>query len=140
MPVLFRGRFRSVAEISAFMKQAHGEASALGGEREGVVLRLARGFPLEDFADNVCKSVRYGRVQTENTGPGVGGRVGLRGVADERYTGRDSRVPRGGRRAHPPEACVRREQIHRISAGLVQSQGLVGAVNRPMSEALPARV
>ena len=60
VPVLFRGRFRSVAETSAFMKQAHGEASALGGEREGVVLRLARGFPLEDFADNVCKSVRYG--------------------------------------------------------------------------------
>ena len=65
VPVLFRGRFRSVAETSAFMKQAHGEASALGGEREGVVLRLARGFPLEDFADNVCKSVRYGHVQTD---------------------------------------------------------------------------
>ena len=103
VPVLFRGRFRSVAEISAFMKQAHGEASALGGEREGVVLRLARGFPLEDFADNVCKSVRYGHVQTDEHWTRNWRACRIAGVADERYTGRESRVPRGGRRAHPPE-------------------------------------
>ena len=65
VPVLFRGRFRSVAEISAFMKQAHGEPSALGSEREGVVMRLARGFPAAEFQDNVCKSVRAGHVQTD---------------------------------------------------------------------------
>ena len=65
VPVLFRGRFRSVAEISAFMKQAHGEPSTLGGEREGVVMRLARGFPAAEFQDNVCKSVRAGHVQTD---------------------------------------------------------------------------
>ena len=65
VPVLFRGRFRSVAEISAFMKQAHVEPSALGGDREGVVMRLARGFPAAEFQDNVCKSVRPGHVQSD---------------------------------------------------------------------------
>ena len=65
VPVLFRGRFRSVAEISAFMQRAHGQPSVLGGEREGVVLRLARGFSVADFQDNVCKSVRVGHVQTD---------------------------------------------------------------------------
>ena len=65
VPVLFRGRFRSVAEISAFMRQAHREPSALGGEREGVVMRLAHGFPAAQFPDNVCKSVRVGHVRTD---------------------------------------------------------------------------
>ena len=65
VPVLFRGYFRSVAEISAFVTRAHGEPSLLGGEREGVVLRLARGFPTAQFSDNVCKSVRAGHVQTD---------------------------------------------------------------------------
>ena len=69
VPVLFRGRFRSVAGIRAFLKQAHAEPSALGGERwsrEGVVLRLAQGFPAAGFRNNVCKSVRAGEhVQTD---------------------------------------------------------------------------
>ena len=65
VPVLFRGCFRSVAEIRAFMKHAHGEPSMLGGEREGVVLRLAREFPASEFQDNVCKSARFGHVQTD---------------------------------------------------------------------------
>ena len=47
------------------MKQAHGEPSVLGGEREGVVLRLAQGFSVADFQNNVCKSVRFGHVQTD---------------------------------------------------------------------------
>ena len=37
----------------------------LGGEREGVVLRLACGFPALEFPNNACKSVRPGHVQTE---------------------------------------------------------------------------
>ena len=65
VPVLFRGSFQSVAEIRAFVERAHGESSALGGAREGVVLRLARGFPASEFASNVCKSVRAGHVQTD---------------------------------------------------------------------------
>ena len=65
VPVLFKGCFRSVTDIRAFLDRAHGEPSALGGEREGVVLRLARGFPAAEFPDNVCKSVRVGHVQTD---------------------------------------------------------------------------
>ncbi len=65
VPVLFTGTFRSVAEIRAFLERAHGERSALGGEREGVVLRLARGFPASEFHEHVCKSVRAGHVQTD---------------------------------------------------------------------------
>ena len=65
VPVLFRGSFQSVGEIRAFVEQAHGEPSALGGEREGVVLRLERGFRSAEFARNVCKSVRAGHVQTD---------------------------------------------------------------------------
>ncbi len=65
VPVLFRGQFGSVEEIRAFLERAHSEPSALGGEREGVVLRLARGFPEREFPDNVCKSVRAGHVQTD---------------------------------------------------------------------------
>ena len=65
VPVLFRGRFRSVSEIRAFLECAHGEPSALGGAREGVVLRLAREFAASEFGNNVCKSVRVGHVQTD---------------------------------------------------------------------------
>ena len=65
VPVLFKGCFRSVSEVRAFVDRAHGERSALGGEREGVVLRLAREFPAAEFPDNVCKSVRVGHVQTD---------------------------------------------------------------------------
>ena len=65
VPVLFRGRFESTTAIRAFLERAHGERSALGGEREGVVLRLARGFPASEFGDAVCKSVRVGHVQSD---------------------------------------------------------------------------
>lgn len=65
VPVLFEGCFRSVAKIRAFFEHAHGQPSALGGTREGVVLRLARGFPEKEFRNNICKSVRTGHVQTD---------------------------------------------------------------------------
>lgn len=65
VPVLYRGFFRSIAELRAFVEHAHGEPSVLGGKREGVVLRLTRGFPEVEFSANVCKSVRIGHVQAE---------------------------------------------------------------------------
>ena len=65
VPVLCRGRFRSVQEIQDFLTRADDEPSMLGGEREGIVLRLARGFPSAEFANNTCKSVRAGHVQTD---------------------------------------------------------------------------
>ena len=64
VPVLFRGRFQSVAAIRRFIVSAHSKPSVLGGEREGVVLRVAEAFPSADFAKNVCKSVRSNHVQT----------------------------------------------------------------------------
>ena len=65
VPVLFKGRFQSLGELRAFMERVQGEPSALGGEREGVVLRLARAFPATEFRDSVCKSVRAGHVQSD---------------------------------------------------------------------------
>ena len=65
VPVLFKGRFRSVSELRGFVERAHGEPSMLGGEREGVVLRLAREYPVREFTNNTCKSVRPGHVSTD---------------------------------------------------------------------------
>ena len=65
VPILFEGAFPSVPRLREFVSRAHGEPSALGGAREGVVIRAACGFPAEEFADHVCKSVRAGHVQSE---------------------------------------------------------------------------
>lgn len=65
VPVLFEGTFHSVAEIRAFVNQAHEESSVLGGEREGIVIRLAGGFPESEFPLNICKSVRVGHVKDD---------------------------------------------------------------------------
>lgn len=65
VPVLFEGVFESVDGIRRFIQDAHAEPSALGGEREGVVMRLARGFSAEEFRRSVCKSVRANHVQSD---------------------------------------------------------------------------
>ena len=65
VPVLFDGVFDSEADLRGFLEEAHREPSALGGEREGVVIRLARSFPASEFSRSVCKSVRAGHVQTD---------------------------------------------------------------------------
>ena len=65
MPVLFRGCFQSVSALRGFFSDAQRQPLALGGEREGIVLRLARGFFATEFPDSVCKSVRVGHVQTD---------------------------------------------------------------------------
>ena len=64
-PVLFDGTFRTEDDLRNFVDEAHAEPSALGGEREGVVIRLARAFPASEFNHCVCKSVRSGHVQTD---------------------------------------------------------------------------
>ena len=66
-----RGRFCSRGVSGRLPRYGHSSSTPtvsprwLGGEREGVVLRLARGFPVAEFSNNVCKSVRPGHVQTE---------------------------------------------------------------------------
>ena len=64
-PVLYDGTFRTEDDLRNFVDEAHAEPSALGGEREGVVIRLSRAFPASDFGRCVCKSVRAGHVQTD---------------------------------------------------------------------------
>ena len=65
VPVLHEGVFGSAEEIDEFFAAAHEEPSELGGEREGVVMRTADAFFADDFASNVCKSVRPDHVQTD---------------------------------------------------------------------------
>ena len=65
VPVLYDGTFRTVEDIQNFIRHAHTEPSALGGAREGVVIRLTRAFPASEFHLNVCKSVRKGHVQSD---------------------------------------------------------------------------
>ena len=65
VPILFRGTLRSVREVRDFVSKAHAEPSALGGAREGVVIRHADGFPAVEFKRSVCKSVRVGHVQSD---------------------------------------------------------------------------
>lgn len=65
VPLLFKGSFDSVDSVRDFINRAHTEPSALGGAREGVVIRLARAFPASEFHLNVCKSVREGHVQSD---------------------------------------------------------------------------
>ena len=64
VPMIFRGEFPTVNDLDEFIQQAHLEPSALGTDREGLVLRTAGEFSLDDFAQNVCKSVRADHVQT----------------------------------------------------------------------------
>ena len=65
VPVIYQGAFASIAEMRAFIHGEHAKRSVLGGEREGVVLRIAEGFSSSEFARNVCKSVRQDHVQTD---------------------------------------------------------------------------
>ena len=76
VPVLFAGTFHTEDDLRDFIHSSHAQASALGGEREGVVIRLARSFPASEFSNCVCKSVRAGHVQTTSTGPGTGDPAG----------------------------------------------------------------
>jgi len=65
VPVLFGGVFQSENALRSFVHKAHAEPSVLGGDREGVVIRLACSFPASEFSRSVCKSVRAGHVQTD---------------------------------------------------------------------------
>lgn len=66
VPVVFRGAFATLTEMREFIRGEHAKQSALGGEREGIVVRIAGAFASADFARNVCKSVRQDHVQTDH--------------------------------------------------------------------------
>ena len=65
VPTLWRGKLRSVEQANRIVARLHAEPSELGPEREGVVLRLARGFAAEEFKHSIAKSVRKNHVQTD---------------------------------------------------------------------------
>lgn len=65
VPVLFRGQVAGERELRRVVEGLAGEPSAYGGEREGVVARVAREFRVEEFASSLGKHVRAGHVQTD---------------------------------------------------------------------------
>lgn len=64
VPVLFKCQVKSVRELQKLTEKLTSEPSALGGQREGIVVRNADMFHNEDFAENVMKWVRKGHVTT----------------------------------------------------------------------------
>ena len=92
VPVLFRGCFRSVTAIRAFIKHAHGEPSVLGvsgrgsycGWRESSRLRNSRTTSARAFALTMCRRT--------NIGPENGGGAGSHGVPDEMNRPRKTRL------------------------------------------------
>lgn len=64
VPVLFRGVINSEKELQEIVENLVKQPSALGGMREGIVIRNAGMFHNDDFSDNVMKWVRKGHIQT----------------------------------------------------------------------------
>lgn len=65
VPVLYRGVFDSVDDITRFFQSELPKESEIGGNREGFVMRIADSFQADDFSTLVCKYVRPGHVQTD---------------------------------------------------------------------------
>lgn len=65
VPVLFRGEVASEAELHELTDHLAAAPSALGGLREGVVVRRAGQFRDAEFARSLGKWVRKGHVQTD---------------------------------------------------------------------------
>lgn len=65
VPLLFRGAVTSEEELRALTTRLAGEPSALGGSREGVVVRRAGPFADGDFPKSLGKWVRRDHVQTD---------------------------------------------------------------------------
>lgn len=65
VPLLFRGAVESEAELRALTEELARAPSALGGTREGVVVRRAGQFADAEFARSLAKWVRKDHVQTD---------------------------------------------------------------------------
>lgn len=65
VPVLFRGSVANEEALFALTTKLCGEPSALGGQREGIVVRAEEAFPEGDFSRKVAKWVRKDHVQTD---------------------------------------------------------------------------
>jgi hypothetical protein len=62
-PVLWTGRVRTDGELRGHVERLARQPSEFGGDREGVVVRVAG--PITDFDVSVAKWVRAGHVQTD---------------------------------------------------------------------------
>ena len=65
VPELYRGRFYSEDELKNKIEELENQPSLYGKECEGVVIRLADSFKIDDFSKYVCKWVRPNHVQTD---------------------------------------------------------------------------
>ena len=65
VPVLFRGVVSSYEELKQLVEELVNQPSELGGEREGVVVRLSGTFYNDEFSDCVMKWVRKNHVKTD---------------------------------------------------------------------------
>ena len=65
VPLLFRGVFHSIKEITQWFDHHIRQPSSLGPEAEGFVLQITDRFHTNDFSNNVAKYVRKGHVQTD---------------------------------------------------------------------------
>ena len=65
VPVLFKGILSSASELEEKVLDLVAQPSALGGKREGIVIRLARSFTVEEFPQSLMKWVRKGHVQSD---------------------------------------------------------------------------
>lgn len=64
-PVLWRGVVTSENELKTLVDYYVIQPSVYGPTREGVVIRVADEFPIDDFSHKVCKWVRPNHVQTD---------------------------------------------------------------------------
>lgn len=65
VPLLYRGTFNSIDEITKFFEREIQKPSELGGAREGFVMRAADMFWDADWTGNAAKYVRKDHVQTD---------------------------------------------------------------------------
>jgi hypothetical protein len=65
VPVVHKGRFEKVDEITEFFMDNVGKRSIYGPIREGFVMRVAESFPFDEFEFHVTKFVRKNHVQTD---------------------------------------------------------------------------
>ena len=66
VPVLFRGKMASSVLLNQKIKLLMQESSSIGGEREGVVVRVASGFRLSEIHKKMFKVVRDNHVQPDS--------------------------------------------------------------------------
>lgn len=65
VPVLFKGICKTAEELKRVTEELVLQPSALGGKREGLVVRVANEFDDSEFSNSVMKWVRKGHVQTD---------------------------------------------------------------------------